>query len=188
MGWESRGNGRYYYRKVRYGDRVVSEYVGTGEPAEKALELAQEARAQAKRSRRDDQRAIQQADENELTDVEGIGPEVAGSIARFFSSREGATAVQRLAQVDVNMKQPKRERRAEGALSGKTVVITGTFESLGRKEAQDRVKQLGGKPTGSVSRKTDLVVYGDSPGSKLEKARQLGVKTIDEKEFLKLIG
>ncbi len=131
---------------------------------------------------------LEEASEEELAEVEGIGPEVAGSIAHFLTSRNGATAVKRLARAGVNMTQPGRKRRADGALSGKIVVITGTLESMGRQEAQDLIKQLGGQATGSVSKKTDLVVYGDSPGSKLEKARQLGVKTIGEKEFLKLIG
>ncbi len=69
-----------------------------------------------------------------------------------------------------------------------TVVVTGTLSNIGRKEAQDLIKELGGKPAGSVSKKTDLVVYGDSPGSKLDKARELGVKTVDEAGFMKMIG
>jgi DNA ligase (NAD+) len=67
-------------------------------------------------------------------------------------------------------------------------VVTGTLESLSRKDAQDLIKELGGKAAGSVSKKTDLVVYGESPGSKLAKARELGVEAIDEQEFLRRVG
>jgi DNA ligase (NAD+) len=71
-------------------------------------------------------------------------------------------------------------------LAGKTVVVTGTLESLSRDAAQDLIRRLGGKPSGSVSKKTDLVVYGASPGSKLSKAKQLGVRTVNEQEFLEM--
>jgi DNA ligase (NAD+) len=128
------------------------------------------------------------AGEDELTEVEGVGPELAASIVHFFSSAAGANVLRRLENAGVNMTQPKRSHAAGGPLSGKTVVVTGTLSSMGRKEVQDLIKQLGGKVAGSVSNKTDLVVYGDSPGSKLDKAKELGVETLDEKEFLKLIG
>jgi len=132
--------------------------------------------------------ALRDADENALAEVDGVGPEMAGSIVHFFNSAKGASVVDRLAAFDVNMTQPKRKRAADSPVTGKTVVFTGTLESLGRKEAQDLVKQLGGKASGSVSSKTDLVVYGDSAGSKLEKAKKLGVQTMTEKEFLNWIG
>lgn len=128
------------------------------------------------------------ARDEKLTEVEGIGPELAASIIHFFQSAAGVKVVSRLAACGVNMTQPKRARAADGPLAGKTVVVTGTLSSMGRKDVQDLIKQLGGTPTGSVSKKTDLVVYGDSPGSKLDKARELGVKSVNEAEFLKLIG
>jgi DNA ligase (NAD+) len=120
--------------------------------------------------------------------VEGVGPELAASIVHFFRSTAGTRVVARLADAGVNMTQPRRSRVADSPLSGKTVVVTGTLSSMGRKEVQDLIKQLGGKVAGSVSKSTDLVVYGDSPGSKLDKAKEFGVETLDEKEFLKLIG
>ena len=126
--------------------------------------------------------------DEELTKVEGIGPELAASIVHFFQSAAGARVVSRLEASGVNMTQPKRSRPATGPLVGKIVVVTGTLSSMGRKEIQDLIKEFGGIPAGSVSKKTDLVVYGDSPGSKLDKARELGVKSVDETEFLKLIG
>jgi len=87
------------------------------------------------------------------------------------------------------MQAEKHERRRTGPdLSGKTFVITGTLESFSRKEAEDLVKTLGGKATGSVSKNTDYLVVGESPGSKLDKARALGVKVIDEAEFKKIAG
>ncbi|MGB2986540.1 MAG: NAD-dependent DNA ligase LigA, partial [Phycisphaerae bacterium] len=131
---------------------------------------------------------LEAASKEGLTEIEGIGPEMARSIAHFFASTEGARAVQRLKDAGVNMAQPKRRGAAEGFLAGKTVVVTGTLESMSRKEAQDLIKQLGGKAAGSVSTKTDLVVYGESPGSKFDKAKQLGVTAVDEAEFLKMIG
>ena len=85
------------------------------------------------------------------------------------------------------MIQPERERAANTPLAGKTVVVTGTLESMSRKQVQDLIKRLGGKTSGSVSKKTDLVVYGETPGSKLDKARQLSVKAVDEAAFLKMI-
>ncbi|MCH7884786.1 MAG: NAD-dependent DNA ligase LigA, partial [Planctomycetes bacterium] len=124
----------------------------------------------------------------ELTQIDGIGPEVAGSIVHFFSEKgPGQAIIKRLKDAGVAMKQTRRKPVTDGPLSGKIVVVTGTLESMGRKEAQDLIKQLGGKTAGSVSKKTDLVVYGDSPGSKLEKAQELGLRTVDEKEFLALI-
>jgi DNA ligase (NAD+) len=81
------------------------------------------------------------------------------------------------------------ERRAvasESPLAGKTVVLTGTLERIDRKAAEDLVRTLGGKPSGSVSAKTDLVVAGPGAGTKLEKARRLGIKVIDEDEFERL--
>jgi DNA ligase (NAD+) len=96
--------------------------------------------------------------------------------------------VRRLANAGVNMTQPKKKTATDSPLAGKTVVVTGTLASMGRKEAQDLIKSLGGKPTGSVSKKTDLVVAGESPGSKFDKAQSLGIETIDEAEFLKRAG
>lgn len=130
--------------------------------------------------------AIAEADEAALQEVEGIGPEVAGSIRHFFTSPQGAKAWKALRDAGVNMNQPKRRVAADSPLAGKTVVVTGTLQSMGRKEAQDLIKQLGGKTAGSVSKKTDLLVCGESPGSKLDDATKHGVKVIDEKEFLKL--
>jgi DNA ligase (NAD+) len=131
---------------------------------------------------------IAAANEAELTEVEGVGPELAANIVHFFRSKEGSSVVKRLAEAGVNMKQPKRKVAADSPLAGKTVVVTGTLSSMGRKEVQDLIKQLGGKPAGSVSKKTDLVVIGESPGSKLDDAKRLGIKTVDEGEFLKLVG
>ena len=131
---------------------------------------------------------IAEANEEALQEVEGVGPEVAGSIRRFFASPQGAKAWKALRDAGVNMTQARRKVSTDSPLAGKTVVITGTLSSMGRKEAQDLVKQLGGKSAGSVSKNTDLLVAGDSPGSKLDDAKRLGINTVDEEQFLRLIG
>ncbi|HDH99375.1 MAG TPA: NAD-dependent DNA ligase LigA, partial [Firmicutes bacterium] len=80
------------------------------------------------------------------------------------------------------------EKEAAGPLSGKKFVFTGTLSSMTRSEAEELVRKLGGEASSSVSRRTDYVVVGENPGSKLERARQLGVKTITEEEFLRMVG
>ncbi len=132
--------------------------------------------------------ALMAASEVELMEIEGIGPELAASIRHFFHTDAGSKVIERLAAAGVNMTQPRRARAGSGPLAGKTVVVTGTLEGYSRKEIQDLIKQLGGKVAGSVSKKTDLVIHGESPGSKLDKAKELGVRTVDEAEFRKLIG
>lgn len=132
--------------------------------------------------------AIRGASEEALLEVEGVGPELAHSIHRFFHSDWGRKIVDRLVEAGVNTRQPKRAVRTDSPLSGKTVVLTGTLSSMGRKAAEELIKSLGGKPSGSVSSKTDLVVYGEEAGSKLEKAQKLGVRTVSEAEFLKMAG
>jgi DNA ligase (NAD+) len=132
--------------------------------------------------------ALMEASGESLQEIDGVGPELAHSIHRFFHSDVGRKTIERLKRAGVNMSQPQSEKASGGLFAGKTVVVTGTLESMGRTEVQNLIKQLGGKIAGSVSKKTDLVVYGDSPGSKLDKARELGIQTLDEKEFLKLIG
>ncbi len=132
--------------------------------------------------------AIESANQDMLSEVEGVGPELASSIHRFLHSHRGRDTIARLRQAGVNMTQPKQELSGEAPLAGKTVVVTGTLSSMSRQECKDLIKRLGGKPVGSVSKNTDLVVYGDSPGSKLSKAKGLGVRTLDEDAFLSEMG
>ncbi|MHC4981672.1 MAG: NAD-dependent DNA ligase LigA [Planctomycetota bacterium] len=120
----------------------------------------------------------------QLTEIAEIGPVIAASVHEFFNSKAGRETVRRLKAAGVKM-TTERPRAAAGAapLAGKTVVVTGALEKLSRKEAEDAVKTAGGRAASSVSKNTDFVVVGGSPGSKADKARKLGVETIDEAEF-----
>lgn len=128
------------------------------------------------------------ADDADLQQVDGIGPEIARSIRHFFRSAVGRKTWQDLRDVGVNMKQPRRRADATQPLAGKTVVVTGSLRNFTRQEIQDLIRELGGTAAGSVSRKTDFLVVGDEAGSKLDKARALGVKSLTEAEFLALVG
>ena len=117
---------------------------------------------------------------------EGIGPEVARSVALFFKQAPNLEMVERLREAGVVMEAPKRVR-ADGTLSGKTLVLTGTLPTLTREEATELIAGAGGKVTGSVSKKTDYVVAGSEAGSKLSKAEQLGITVLDEAGLRKLL-
>jgi DNA ligase (NAD+) len=131
--------------------------------------------------------ALAAASADELEQVEGVGKEVAKSIRRWFASEHGRAVIDDLAACGVNMTQPRRQA-ASDALAGKTVVITGTLQKYTRSQIEDLVKQHGGKTSGSVSKKTDYVVAGAEAGSKLAKAKELGVPVLDEAAFDALIG
>ena len=128
-------------------------------------------------------------DPETLQTVSGIGPVVAQSISDFFAGQAGRALVERLKAAGLTMKADRSAApAAEQVLSGKTLVVTGTLETFSRQEIETIIKQLGGKAGGSVSKKTSYVVAGEEAGSKLDKARKLGVPVLSEKEFLKLIG
>lgn len=131
---------------------------------------------------------IAEASEEDLKQVEGVGPEVAGSIREFFASIAGRKAWQALRDTGVNMKQERREISGAQPLAGKTVVVTGTLEKYSRSEIERLIKDFGGKTASSVSKKTDFLICGEDAGSKLEKARELGVRVVSEEEFLDLTG
>jgi DNA ligase (NAD+) len=124
--------------------------------------------------------AIEAATEDELKASEGIGPEVAASVGLFFTQRANVQMIERLRQAGVAVTAPKRARAAAGALAGKTFVLTGTLPALTREQAAEMIVAAGGKVTGSVSKKTDYVVVGSEPGSKLVKAQELGITILDE--------
>lgn len=130
--------------------------------------------------------ALQEVSEEELAEVDGIGPVIASSVEAFFHDASNRELLRRLKESGVNMTGANRGPR-EGVFSGMTVVFTGELNSIARADAEERVKELGGKSTGSVSSKTSLVVAGENAGSKLEKARALNIKIIDEAEFLKML-
>jgi len=131
--------------------------------------------------------ALLAADEAALQEVEGIGPEVSASLREWLDSPTGRQTIAELKAVGVNMTQPRTRARAAGALAGKTIVVTGTLARYSRNEIETLIKERGGKATGSVSKKTDYVVAGESPGSKLDKARELGVRVLSEEEFERLL-
>jgi DNA ligase (NAD+) len=131
--------------------------------------------------------AIAQADVEALQAVPDIGPVVAQQIAAFFHERHNREVIKKLQAAGVHW--PKVERSAASSpLAGKTFVLTGTLAAMTRDEAKQRLQSLGAKVTGSVSAKTDYVVAGEEPGSKLEKARALDVAVVDERQFLQLLG
>jgi DNA ligase (NAD+) len=130
---------------------------------------------------------IASATEEELQRSEGIGPEVAGSVALFFKQAANREMIARLKRAGVDTTAPKRPRVAGGKLSGKTLVLTGTLPNLTRDEASELIVAAGGKVTGSVSKKTDYVVAGGEPGSKLTKAQSLGIPILDEDSLRKLV-
>lgn len=131
---------------------------------------------------------IQNASREELTAVPGIGPEIAESIVRFFQNKNNRILVERLRKVGLRFAEQPPTEKQQTVLAGKTFVLTGTLASMTREEAKQRIEQLGGKVASSVSRHTDYVVVGSEPGSKLAKARALGIPTIDEQEFLKMVS
>ncbi len=132
--------------------------------------------------------ALVAASLDELQEVEGVGPELAGSIHQFLQSEAGQRTIAHLRSVGVNMTQPRVVVVGPQPLTGKTIVVTGTLQGFGRKEVQDLIARLGGKSAGSVSSKTSFVVAGADPGSKVDKARSLGVEVIDEAEFCRRAG
>ncbi|MFQ5518853.1 MAG: NAD-dependent DNA ligase LigA, partial [Mariprofundus sp.] len=127
--------------------------------------------------------AIIAANEEVLIDVPDIGPEVAASIRSFFAEAHNRDVIQRLLAAGV---QPAAEEKkiSNHPLAGKTVVLTGSFASIQRRVAQEQLRALGVKPAGSVSKNSDVVIAGEKAGSKLSKARELGIEVADEAQLL----
>ena len=132
--------------------------------------------------------ALLAADEAGLLEVTDVGPVVAASIARFFAQPHNREVIEQLRAAGLTWKEGPPQRRAAGALAGKTFVLTGTLPSWTRDEAKERLEATGAKVSGSVSKKTDYVVAGDEAGSKLDKARELGVPVLDEAGLRRLLG
>jgi DNA ligase (NAD+) len=130
--------------------------------------------------------ALMNAKEEELLEVDEVGPRIAESIAEFFQEPKNRELVERLRKAGLTFAGKKKERGTK--LAGKTFVLTGTLPHYSRDEAKKLIEDAGGKVTGSVSKKTDYVVAGEDAGSKLDKAKGLGVKVIDEKEMGKLVS
>jgi DNA ligase (NAD+) len=128
---------------------------------------------------------IMKASPEQLQEVQDIGPSVSASIREFFDEPHNVELVKRLESYGLTLKGVKKQRGT--ALAGKTFVLTGTLPNLSRDQAKKMIEDAGGKVTGSVSKKTDYVVAGEDAGSKLDQARELGIKVIDEKEMEKLV-
>ena len=127
---------------------------------------------------------IAKASKEELEKIPDVGPEVSKSIFKWFSSKENLNLIRELISGGVEILPQEKTGRK---LQGKNFVLTGTLKSITRPEAEKRIRLLGGHPLNSVSSKTDFLVLGENPGSKLERAGEFGVKIIDEEEFLKMI-
>lgn len=133
--------------------------------------------------------ALLSAGEADIQEVPDVGPVVAAHVYHFFQQAQNRTVIDELRERGVNWPaQKRRAAAAEGALSGKTFVLTGTLDSMSRDQAAERIAALGGKVSGSVSKKTAYVVAGAEPGSKLAKAQELGVEVLDEAGLLELLG
>ena len=128
--------------------------------------------------------ALMAASEEAIGAVRGVGPAIAEAVAAFFTSKRNLQLIARLRKAGLRMDEPM-VATGVGPLAGGVFVLTGTLPSMGRAEATERIEAAGGTVTGSVSKKTTAVIAGDDPGSKLDKARALGVAIWDEQELLK---
>ncbi|ACX52220.1 DNA ligase, NAD-dependent [Ammonifex degensii KC4] len=130
---------------------------------------------------------LAQATEEELTEIPEIGPKIAASVRAFFAEPRNLEVIERLREAGVRLETTK-EVREEGPLKGKVFVFTGALKSFTREEAKALIERLGGRVASSVSRRTDYVVVGENPGSKYDRARELGIKMLNEEEFKRLLG
>jgi DNA ligase (NAD+) len=130
---------------------------------------------------------IAKASEEQLCEVEEVGPKIAQSILDYFGEKRNRDVLEKLKKAGLKFEQGKAHK-AGGHLSGKQFVLTGTLSNFSREQATKMIEEAGGRVTGSVSKKTDFVVVGSDAGSKLEKARALGVETIGESDLLTLLG
>jgi DNA ligase (NAD+) len=133
-------------------------------------------------------KAFAKANEEELAAIEGIGPERAASIRGWFANKTNQDLIESLEKAGIKMDESVATVAASSALAGKSIVVTGTLVKYGREEIERRLRDIGAKASGSVSKKTDYLLAGEKAGSKLEKARELGVRIITEEEFEKLAG
>ncbi len=131
--------------------------------------------------------ALMDASDEALQEAADVGPKVAESIRDFFGEPQNKKLVARLQKAGVRMKETPKPKAAPGKLTGKTFVLTGTLPTFSRDQAQEKIEAAGGKVSSSVSKKTSYVVAGADPGSKLDKARSLGVAVLDEKGLLDLL-
>lgn len=135
---------------------------------------------------------LSKATEEDLTEVEGIGPKIAESIIAWFQDPENRRVIERLRASGVRLEQEALPAAATAAsgdapFAGLTFVVTGTLSAFSRSDAEGRIKGMGGKVTSSVTKKTSYVVVGESPGSKAAKAGQLGIPVLDEEDFVRLL-
>ena len=131
--------------------------------------------------------ALEGASVEDITAIDGIGPEIAASVVDWFGDEDNQELIEKLAAAGVRMEDPVTESRAGDLLDGITVVVTGTLGGFSRDSAKSAVEDLGGKVTGSVSGRTSAVVAGASPGSKASKAGELGIPILDEARFVRLL-
>ncbi|MEK7150123.1 MAG: NAD-dependent DNA ligase LigA, partial [Patescibacteria group bacterium] len=132
-----------------------------------------------------DIKKIQNASFEELERINGVGPIVAKSIRDWFADSDNAHSLEKLLNY-ISIKKIEEVERAKSNLLGKTFVVTGSLKSLTRDDAKEKIRKAGGKVSSSVSSKTDYVIVGDEAGSKLDKAKELGVRILSEEEFLKM--
>lgn len=125
--------------------------------------------------------------EDELLQIEGVGEKTGESIAAYFSDTENVKEIHALLQNGVKPQPPKRTKRTDHAFSKKTFVLTGSLTEFTRSQAADLIKDRGGKVTGSVSKSTDFVLVGEDPGSKYDKAKELRIKILSEKQFKEML-
>jgi DNA ligase (NAD+) len=130
--------------------------------------------------------ALMKAGEEELQEVNEVGPRIAQSIVEFFQEPKNRALVEELHTLKLRLTGTRKARGTK--LAGKTFVLTGTLAHFTRDEAKKMIEDAGGRVSGSVSKKTDFVVAGDDAGSKLDKAKELGVKVIGEKEMQELLS
>jgi DNA ligase (NAD+) len=132
--------------------------------------------------------ALAKAEVEELEQIDEIGPKIAGSVARFFQQEGDLSIIGKLREAGVKMSEERIQGDEELPLQGKTFVLTGTLQNMARNEASEAIKKAGGKVASSVSKNTDYVVVGESPGSKYDRAQKLGITILNEEEFARLIA
>ena len=130
---------------------------------------------------------LQNATLSQFQEISDIGPIVAESIFKFFREKRNLEFIEKLKRAGVKILEKKKEEKKKLILKGLVFVFTGALKSMTREEAKKKVRELGGETTESVSKRVNFVVVGENPGSKFEKAKKLGIKTISEEEFLKMI-